>query len=128
MQIFRKKNRYDPQIFICCANIISQMNTFLSKFFSKTIKTNNYFFSREKFSFSNVHLGLYEAQKIFLSREKIFSLPIFKIFPPYQFFFLSIFLKKKYRHFFFKNMKPTIIFFQLLTCIVFYIFALVELN
>jgi hypothetical protein len=83
-------------------------------FFFKNYKNQQLFFSREKFSFSNVHLGLYEAQKIFLSREKIFSLPIFKIFPPYQFFFSPYFSKKVPTLFFQKHENQQLFFFQLL--------------
>ncbi len=89
--------------------------------FFKKYQNQQLFFLCEKFSFSHVHFGLHKAQKIFLSKEKIFSLPIKKIFPPYQNFFLSWFLEKKNRYFFSKVWKPTIIFFRILTCIVFWL-------
>ena len=110
MQIFRKKNRYDPQIFICCANIISQMNTFLSNFFSKTIKTNNYFFLVRNFLFLTFIWG-YMRRKKFFSLERKFFLSLFLKFSlPINFFSLHI-SQKKVPTLFFKNMKTNNYFF-----------------
>ena len=95
--------------------------------FFKKYQNQQLFFFRENFSFTNVHFGLNKAQKIFLSKEKIFSLPIKKISPPYQNFFLSLFHEKKNRFFFSKKWKPTIIFFQPLTRIVFWLIPLIIL-
>jgi len=52
--------------------------------FSKNYKNQQQFFSCKKYSFLEEHFERKEDQKIFLSREKIFSLPIFLIFPLYQ--------------------------------------------
>ena len=82
----------------------------IDTFFKKS-ENQQLFFSRENFPFGECNLEHYVDQKIFLSREKIFSLPIFFIFPLYQNFFFSLSLKKTYRYFFQKVWKPTIIFF-----------------
>ena len=63
------------------------------RYFSQTARKTTIIFSVIKI---HTYFLLYKAQKFFLSREKFFSLPIFKNLPPDLIFFLSLGQPHKY--------------------------------